>query len=353
MNLTRAIPCGPCLNFTDPATAVAASKEESRMQAKLAAALRQKKERFQQKFDQEMSFARVLLKLGPVRSMMHDIRAFFDEKDSDKSGRIEMSEMTAAMKALDVTLSEDEVATLFKMADFYQDEQLTLKQFIAVLAMGYVLDAIPSLLETERDAAAPPCQGRRPSNFNSKERVVGDSLELFTYAYLLFDKTCKGVISREEVMVVISETGQHDTGSMSILSQERWDEMDWDSNGDISFGEFVYAFTKWVDVEHGDEGTNNTGYTQCNKGETKSGDANPARVGGQARRKSSAFVSRRASFKAKNVGRRISSAMLGRASERSGDWSSRRWKDNGNVADEPSKLSPTPEATAEEAVSRE
>ena len=45
---------------------------------------------------------------------MHDIRAFFDEKDSDKSGRIEMSEMTAAMKALDVTLSEDEVATLFK-----------------------------------------------------------------------------------------------------------------------------------------------------------------------------------------------------------------------------------------------
>lgn len=25
--------------------------------------------------------------------------------------------------------------------------------------------------------------------------------------------------------------------------------MDWDSNGDISFGEFVYAFTKWVDVD--------------------------------------------------------------------------------------------------------
>lgn len=25
--------------------------------------------------------------------------------------------------------------------------------------------------------------------------------------------------------------------------------MDWDSNGDISFGEFVYAFTKWVDID--------------------------------------------------------------------------------------------------------
>lgn len=40
-----------------------------------------------------------------------------------------------------------------------------------------------------------------------------------------------------------------------MASQERWDEMDWDSNGDISFGEFVYAFTKWADFENGDEDT--------------------------------------------------------------------------------------------------
>lgn len=39
------------------------------------------------------------------------------------------------------------------------------------------------------------------------------------YAYLLFDKDCKGVISREEVMVVVAENGQKDAGSMNILSQ--------------------------------------------------------------------------------------------------------------------------------------
>ena len=38
-----------------------------------------------------------------------------------------------------------------------------------------------------------------------------------------------------------------------ISAQERWEEMDWDSNGDISFGEFVYAFTKWVDFEGEDD----------------------------------------------------------------------------------------------------
>lgn len=34
-----------------------------------------------------------------------------------------------------------------QLADFYEDKQLTLKQFLVVLAMGYVLDAIPDLLE--------------------------------------------------------------------------------------------------------------------------------------------------------------------------------------------------------------
>ncbi len=41
----------------------------------------------------------------------------------------------------------------------------------------------------------------------------------FRYAYLLFDKECKGLISREEVMAVVAENGQKDVGSMSILSQ--------------------------------------------------------------------------------------------------------------------------------------
>ncbi|CAM9839615.1 unnamed protein product, partial [Laminaria digitata] len=59
----------------------------------------------------------------------------------------------------------------------------------------------------------------RRSTFYDKERVVREALELFTYAYLLFDKECKGVISREQVMFVVAENGQQDAGSMSILSQ--------------------------------------------------------------------------------------------------------------------------------------
>lgn len=46
---------------------------------------------------------------------MQDIRKVFESRDTDNSGRIDMSEMSAAMKDLKVDLSEDEVKTLFKV----------------------------------------------------------------------------------------------------------------------------------------------------------------------------------------------------------------------------------------------
>lgn len=40
--------------------------------------------------------------------------------------------------------------TLSQLADFYEDKKLTMKQFLVVLSMGYVLDVIPELLEVRR-----------------------------------------------------------------------------------------------------------------------------------------------------------------------------------------------------------
>eukprot|EP00752_Nemacystus_decipiens_P011767 g10443.t1 len=305
MNLGSHLPFSGCFGRLVSPSAVAITNDETpELHTKLMAALKKKKEEFRNKFKQEMSFTRVLLKLGTVRTFIHDIRRVFEARDTDSSGRIDMCEMSAAMKDLEVNLSEDEVKTLFKMADFYEDKQLTMKQFLVVLAIGYVLDAIPDLRETKQTAeaeAAARAAGRRLSNFYNKERTVRDALGLFTYAYLLFDKDCKGVISREQVMVVVAENGQKDVGSMNILSQERWDEMDWDSNGDISFGEFVYAFTKWVDVD-GEE-------TAEDLETQKEAEADLSREGGQARRKSSGETGRRTSGIAKEITRRISSAL--------------------------------------------
>lgn len=49
---------------------------------------------------------------------------------------------------------------LSQMADFYEDKQLTMKQFLVVLAIGYVLDAIPDLLEVKPKFHASHAGGR-------------------------------------------------------------------------------------------------------------------------------------------------------------------------------------------------
>eukprot|EP00903_Cladosiphon_okamuranus_P012072 g11333.t1 len=309
MNLGSALPFSGCLGRLASHSIVAITNDETgEIHTKLMTALQKKKEEYRTKFKQEMSFTRLLLKLGTVRTFILDIRRVFEERDTDKSGRIDMCEMSAAMKVLKVELSEDEVKALFKMADFYEDKQLTMKQFLVVLAIGYVLDAIPDLLETPQDPEAGAAAHRRMSNFYNKEQTVRNALELFTYAYLLFDKDCKGVISREEVTAVVAENGQKDVGSMNILSQERWDEMDWDSNGDISFGEFVYAFAKWVDVD-GEETVEDLEKQR----EKEQAATDASREGGQARRKSSVRTTGRKpsamAMASMEITRRISSAL--------------------------------------------
>ena len=41
-------------------------------------------------------------------------------------------------------------------------------------------------------------------------------------------------------------------GAASVLSAERWKEMDWDDDGTITFKEFFWAFQGWISAEDED-----------------------------------------------------------------------------------------------------
>ena len=49
-----------------------------------------------------------------------------------------------------------------------------------------------------------------------------------------------------ELNAIIAAEGTG-SGTSAFLSQDRWDEMDWDKDETISFEEFVFAFYAWVD----------------------------------------------------------------------------------------------------------
>jgi hypothetical protein len=71
--------------------------------------------------------------------------------------------------------------------------------------------------------------------------------------YLLFDADGSGTIDKDEVMQQIREkaaaTASGEAGANSLLQADRWAELDWDDDGQISFKEFLWAFYEWVGID--------------------------------------------------------------------------------------------------------
>lgn len=73
------------------------------------------------------------------------------------------------------------------------------------------------------------------------------AFQLVLEAYLIFDADASGLIDRDEVLDILKESTSHNHasrmarggpaggGSSALLSEERWREMDWDSDNSITF----------------------------------------------------------------------------------------------------------------------
>ena len=77
-------------------------------------------------------------------------------------------------------------------------------------------------------------------------KEIRDTLDVIIMMFLMFDKAVQGFISKSELNAIIAAEGTG-SGTSAFLSQDRWDEMDWDKDETISFEEFVFAFYAWVD----------------------------------------------------------------------------------------------------------
>jgi hypothetical protein len=75
------------------------------------------------------------------------------------------------------------------------------------------------------------------------------ALRLVLEAYILFDADASGTIDKEEVLAMIREKGSGGGRNNALLMEDRWSELDWDHDGQITFKEFLFAFYKWVGVD--------------------------------------------------------------------------------------------------------
>ena len=86
-----------------------------------------------------------------------------------------------------------------------------------------------------------------------------DVFSLIVRTYLIFDIQARGYISRRELQAMLKEDKTKGQGGRrasfgpgsassvtSLISEDRWNEMDWNRNGEIDFSDFVIGFSKWV-----------------------------------------------------------------------------------------------------------
>ena len=168
----------------------------------------------------------------------------------------------------DIQLSELHdffVVSAVSKAEKEEANKLNQKEFLVALSICYVLRTIPALStpagrRSSIDGMIPDLskQGSQttPKQRPRKNSVTGlfstndklkESFDLMVHAYLLFDRDAKGYINKSDLGNVMKEDGAGE--GQFFLDEERWNEMDWNHDGTIEFSEFIYTFSRWVDID--------------------------------------------------------------------------------------------------------
>lgn len=233
--------------------------------SKVSEALRVKSSIIRSGQEPPLSFDKLLLKFPAIAATLEKINAIFDQVDVNGDGKLDFEEFKKGMAQLDVVLEDEEVLELFTASDMQVDHELSRREFLVCLAMGFMIDALPALrqssgmtvVQSEPDtpseaanAATKTASERRPFT-QMKDRSISDTMMLITRTYLMFDAEGKGHIGKKELMGVLEEQarGRGAKGHNPLASKDRWAEMDWDHNNCITYQEFVFSFYTWVKPE--------------------------------------------------------------------------------------------------------
>lgn len=263
---------------------------------KVSEALRLKSHAIRSGHEPPLSFDKLLLKFPSIEAALDKINAVFDAADVNHDGRLSLDEFRQAMGRLSVVLGDEEVVELFHASDMEIDNELSKREFLVCLAMGFMIDAVPALNacpdeaapatseppstdgpapassdSPSTDEAAPPSTdapdptpspspsltptaGMRRTFSQLKDSAISDAMMLITRTYLMFDQDGKGWIDKNELQTVLEEHAKAGGGKHNPLaSKDRWREMDWDQNSCITFQEFVFSFYTWINPEAADE----------------------------------------------------------------------------------------------------
>ena len=199
----------------------------------------------------EINFTRIIMRFPKIHNVFDRIIKIHDKYDLNKDGRVQLPELTDAIKEL-MANSEGEaqdsdftkqVENIFMLSDLDHhglQEGLDVKEFIVFCAVGFIL--------AEAGGKSVKLLTGQVSDVDKEYR---NAMMDIVGAYLTFDTDGKGYFTSDEMHAAKSDGGSKDAGN--LLTPDRWKELDIDRTGRIDFEEFVHAFSTWVTAGDNDD----------------------------------------------------------------------------------------------------
>ncbi|KAL4185921.1 hypothetical protein AMTRI_Chr10g8180 [Amborella trichopoda] len=204
----------------------------SKLEAKMVEAMRRKAA----EGTTVKSFNSIIMKFPKIDENLRNVKTIFEQFDEDSNGSIDPEELKHCFNKLQISFTEEEVSDLFEACDISETQGMKFNEFIVLLCLVYLLKE-PAVLPAKLKLGLPQLE----STF---EKLVN--------AFVFLDKNKDGYVSKYEMVQAINETTSGERSSCRI-AMRRFEEMDWDKNGMVSFKEFLFAFTHWVGIDADEE----------------------------------------------------------------------------------------------------
>lgn len=182
------------------------------------------------------SFNAIILKFPKIDESLRKCKTFFEEFDEDSNGAIDLEELKRCFHKLQVDFTEEEMNDIFKACDIDENMEIKFNEFIVLCCLVYLLKETTNTLPKSR-LGLPDLE---------------TTIQILVDAFVFLDKNKDGHVSKSEMVQAINES---DSGGRSSgrIAMRRFEEMDWDKNGMVTFKEFLFAFTRWLGIDEAEE----------------------------------------------------------------------------------------------------
>ncbi|RDX62667.1 putative calcium-binding protein CML22, partial [Mucuna pruriens] len=170
------------------------------------------------------------------KERLKTLRGMFEQYDEDSNGSLEPNELKKFLEHLELHLEEQEIENLFQYCDIDGSKGIQFNEFIVLLCLIHLL-AEPSSSDNSSKAGL---------------AKVGEIFNTIVEAFVFFDQNGDGKLNQKDMVRTLSETNPRER-SPARISKRRFQEMDWDKNGQVTFREFLFGFINWVGIDDDDD----------------------------------------------------------------------------------------------------